>query len=1311
MSGLGSTLHIAKDALITNQYGLAVTGNNIANVNNTDYSRQTIEQVNKGNLAYGGFLFGTGVDASQVTQSVNQLLENRLTGEKSSLSGYEEAESYIRIIEDHFNESSENSISNILTNFWNAWNDLSNNPADASERLIVLENGKELSERFNRAYTYLEQVDVEISTKMISAVDRINDITEEIAELNKDIMGQETQRTANDKRDQRNALLDELGKLVDVDIFEQPNGAVVANVANGLPVVNGTSNYELGAKNNQIIWYNSSGIGQKINDRIEGGQLGGWLDIKEEVIPKYKAELNELSHEVIWALNEQHSQGAGLSYHSDALTGHYTVDESGWLSSLSYDDKIDPTTDLSLWIEDTTASEAAYARIEMDMGISEAKLSNWQAGPDLRSEDAVYKLTVVDGATIGEKRVTQTDGQYLGIPIGSGANVTVAELMKDGALTPISAQTLEIGGGDFGRETLEIAYSGADAKQSAASIAKALNAVDGVTAYASETTATFDVGSVALAPPADGSTVQFGIYVDGVTHYESFTVDSTLGGINEQFEDAFLSAAESLNAIHGDDDLRWAYDATSSATDRFTLISDSGRTLGMEGFVIEDSAGVPLAVPHAVDFSGNGSAPDQVISVGTGAGTTAAAVVTGTLTIETDPGITLTASVDGAAGTSGGLFDGRRVDWASSIITLGGEGGYGNFNDVISFDLDGMTVTYDVAAAGHTTDYQFAQGLEAAINAVIPAPAAGSDPDYTVVRNGASVSILKRADLEEPIEITNFSETGSADATLTVSTGTGRGTHAPKNDLLVASDPYKAGATATLYDDEGVILWEAFDVDGIATGQRGLLTVEDAENVTIADDAGRQLLSFDISAGSLVAGNTLSINVNEIDDGAGTDYAVPDPLAFNIYGEANSQNDVYRFKVISGGSVGILPGEDEAPITIEWDNGISSGTFAIEEPDPPLTPNVPYEVDVDGMTLRFTSGTVITGDVFTVTTDAGGKPVSTNGDGEPTGEFMHDWHWTMDSFVDQFNKVGQGMTASLYNGNQLVLSASNRYHVMDNIIYSDENGSGENGFKKENVSIEVNDWHNLDFAAKSLQFNRSASGSWSILNDPTGGDAHFLPSNADDDTFGVDFSGDGLADITIRFAEKPTGAGAITLDLVKHDADDIGFAFSDRSGVMAAMGINTFYKGDDAMTMELNEIVEDTDFLAAATIDEESGEIHPGDNGNALAMADLQFRSLEMKQWTFKRGEEAASNITTATLDGYYSTMLGALGIDSKNIQSAREFADLMVNYITEERDSVSAVSLDEEMVKLIEYQQAFNAASKLVKTTDDMLNTLVNIR
>ena len=100
-----------------------------------------------------------------------------------------------------------------------------------------------------------------------------------------------------------------------------------------------------------------------------------------------------------------------------------------------------------------------------------------------------------------------------------------------------------------------------------------------------------------------------------------------------------------------------------------------------------------------------------------------------------------------------------------------------------------------------------------------------------------------------------------------------------------------------------------------------------------------------------------------------------------------------------------------------------------------------------------------------------------------------------------------------------------------------------------------------------------------------------------------------------------------------------------------------------------------------------------------------------MKHWEFNRGSEAQSSIIESTLDDYYNTMIGTLGVKSRSIKTSREFADIMVNQMTEQRDAVSAVSLDEEMIKLMKYQHAYSAASKLLKVADEMLTTLISIR
>ncbi|MDY7037265.1 MAG: flagellar basal body rod C-terminal domain-containing protein, partial [Thermodesulfobacteriota bacterium] len=83
----------------------------------------------------------------------------------------------------------------------------------------------------------------------------------------------------------------------------------------------------------------------------------------------------------------------------------------------------------------------------------------------------------------------------------------------------------------------------------------------------------------------------------------------------------------------------------------------------------------------------------------------------------------------------------------------------------------------------------------------------------------------------------------------------------------------------------------------------------------------------------------------------------------------------------------------------------------------------------------------------------------------------------------------------------------------------------------------------------------------------------------------------------------------------------------------------------------------------------------------------------------------------TATIEDYYHAMLGSIGIKSSSTSRSRVFSELMLNKLDGIRDSISAVSLDEEMTNLIKFQHAYSAAARLISISDEMLSTLLNVK
>ncbi|MFH0728907.1 MAG: flagellar hook-associated protein FlgK [Pseudomonadota bacterium] len=368
MTGIGLTLNLARQALSAQQCALNVTGQNVANVNTPGYSRQIVSLASNESISYGNYLLGSGVNVSQVKSACDQLLEERLCDKNSELSAYEEMASCLTSMENIFSMDSESGLSALLSEFWNSWQNLSNNPSGASERLLVVEAGQTLAEAFNAAAESFLHLTDDINTSLAAAVADVNDITGQLAELNRQIIAAEADGVscANDLRDERNVLIGNLADLVNVDVFEQTNGSFTVTTGNGAVLVSGVSAKTLEFSEGRILW-NGSGRNVDITDDITTGKVGGWLSIRDETIPQAEANINSLAKALVWAVNSQHAKGCGQSYCSSAVTGTEATEDSGLISSLSYADGIDTIQDFSFWIQNSATDPPTCQNVLVDL--------------------------------------------------------------------------------------------------------------------------------------------------------------------------------------------------------------------------------------------------------------------------------------------------------------------------------------------------------------------------------------------------------------------------------------------------------------------------------------------------------------------------------------------------------------------------------------------------------------------------------------------------------------------------------------------------------------------------------------------------------------------------------------------------------------------------------------------------------------------------------------------------------------------------------------------------------------------------------
>jgi flagellar hook-associated protein 1 FlgK len=229
----------------------------------------------------------------------------------SSLKEYESKALVLSSVESIWNETEESSLSQTLDEFWNAWQDLASNPGGNAERTALLGKAEILTRRFNSLSQELGQIGQNLNNNLRAGIEEVNRLTGQVAKLNERIrFAEASQTTANDLRDQRNQLLEELSGWVGITYLEQDDGSVTVLSREGLLLVNGNESWDLSTEGDSI-YYN--GIENDVSDRLTGGKMGGWLDLREETLPQYLANLDEMAGTLIQEVNNLHLAGYTLS--------------------------------------------------------------------------------------------------------------------------------------------------------------------------------------------------------------------------------------------------------------------------------------------------------------------------------------------------------------------------------------------------------------------------------------------------------------------------------------------------------------------------------------------------------------------------------------------------------------------------------------------------------------------------------------------------------------------------------------------------------------------------------------------------------------------------------------------------------------------------------------------------------------------------------------------------------------------------------------------------------------------------------------
>jgi len=325
--------------IFAQQASLDTVGHNIANANTDGYSRQTVNlSTTRPEVIYSGagkMQLGTGVTAQSVTRARDTFVDSQMWKESATLGYGQMTEDTLSRIEGVFADTADTGMQAVLDKFWSAWQTLSTNSSDYGTRTALRQRGVELVDTIQHSAQQLKDIVGDLNSVIEIKVNKANQINSEILSLNKQITTIEAggRDNANDLRDRRDLLVDQLSGLMKVQVSEDQYGNYAIQ-SNGVQLVNGSSYTELAVqadKTSPLVTSYGTPANEIVikqtgeNIKLGNGEIQGMIDSRDDDtsgIKGYLDQLNTMSQFLLTDFNETHRAGYGLDSSAPDNTGN-----------------------------------------------------------------------------------------------------------------------------------------------------------------------------------------------------------------------------------------------------------------------------------------------------------------------------------------------------------------------------------------------------------------------------------------------------------------------------------------------------------------------------------------------------------------------------------------------------------------------------------------------------------------------------------------------------------------------------------------------------------------------------------------------------------------------------------------------------------------------------------------------------------------------------------------------------------------------------------------------------------------------------
>ena len=381
---LMGSLYIGASGLQTSQNALNTTAHNLSNIDTTGYTRQQVQLSDKRYLtlsvdpnSVNNKQTGLGVTYSRVKQIRDYFLDKTYRKESGRSMFYEVSTEVMEEVESQLGEMNGEAFQTTITDFWTAVQELAKDPASSVTQGLLVQRASEFVERANAVYEGLSSYQDNLNTQIKSQVDKINDYGKKLLTLNDQIRAIESGgiEHANDLRDARNQVLDELAELTSINYSEDLYGNVAVQIE-GVDFVKGGTCYEIGMYvdvntgfytpfwpqnasyrmmdngtrvyyfDGEVVYNLNLEISSDLNTDIGGLKAmllargdhradytdieGDYDSISQSVVMNIQAEFDQLIHSVVTKVKEILADAAGV------LQGEITLDNGTTLENVRF---------------------------------------------------------------------------------------------------------------------------------------------------------------------------------------------------------------------------------------------------------------------------------------------------------------------------------------------------------------------------------------------------------------------------------------------------------------------------------------------------------------------------------------------------------------------------------------------------------------------------------------------------------------------------------------------------------------------------------------------------------------------------------------------------------------------------------------------------------------------------------------------------------------------------------------------------------------------------------------------------------------